>query len=111
MDTSGPIPSSCVRDIRSSESRFVEADIGFLAGTPTIIRLEISITSAKQACEFPAADTVVHFLLLLPSWGPSENARWTLPSIQQRMLDGRQWPHSSSLVLCSRYTLFGIAFC
>ena len=69
--------------------RFVEADIGFLAGMPTIIRLEISITRAKQACEFPAAHTVVHFVLLLPSRGPSENARWNLPGIHQRMLDGR----------------------
>ena len=34
---------------------FAEAEIGFLAGTPTINRLEISITRAKQACEFPAA--------------------------------------------------------
>ena len=67
MDASGPIPSSCVRDIHFSELRFFEADIGFLACTPAIIRLEISITRAKQACEFPAAHTVVHFVLLLPS--------------------------------------------
>ena len=77
---------------------------------PTIIRLEVSITRAKQACEFPAAHTVVHFVLLLPSRCPSENARWTLPGnhqkmldghppgIHQKMLDGHQWPQS--LVLC-----------
>ena len=43
---------------------------------PTIIRLAIS---TKQVCEFPATHTVVHFVLLLASWGPSENARswWT----------------------------------
>ena len=110
MDASGPILSSCVRDIRYLELRFVEADIGLLASTPTIIRLEISITRAEQACEFPAAHTVVHFVLPLPSGGPSENARWTLPGIHQRVLDGcplvsirkcsdgHQWPHS--LVLC-----------
>ena len=74
MDASGPIPSSYVRDIHFSDLRFVETDICFLAGTPAIIRYEISITRAKQACEFPAAHTVVHFVLLLPSWGPSENA-------------------------------------
>ena len=49
MGASGPIPSSCVRDIHFWELRFVKADIGFLAGIPTIIRLEISITRAKQA--------------------------------------------------------------
>ena len=70
-----------VRDIHFSDLRFVEADIGFHAGTPTIIRLEISITRAKQACEFPAAHTVVHFVLLLPSGAPSENPLWTLPGI------------------------------
>ena len=59
-----------------SELRFVEADIGFLAGTPTIIRLEISITRAKQACESPAAYTVVLSVILLPS------------GVHQRMLDG-----------------------
>ena len=37
-----------------------------------------------------------------------ENAHWTLPGIHQRMLDGRQWPHS--LVLCSRYTLLELRF-
>ena len=93
--SSGPIPVA----------PFVEADIDCFASMPTIIRLAI----AKQACKFPAAHTGVHFVLLLPSWGPSENAQWTLPGIHQRMLDGRQWPHS--LVLCSRYTLFGFAFC
>ena len=103
VDASAPIPSSCVPDIHFFEWRFVEADIGFFASMPTIIQLAI----AKQACEFPAAHTVVHFVPLLPSWGRSENARWTLPGIDQRMLDGRQWPHS--LVPCSRYTLFGIA--
>ena len=39
----------------------------------------------------------MNFVLLLPSWGPSENSRWTLPGIHQRMLDERQWPHSLSL--------------
>ena len=93
MDASGPIPSSCVQDIRFPELCSAEADIGFLAGTPAIIRLEISITRAKQAFEFPAAHTVVHFVLLLSSGpesgGPSENAGWTFPGIHQRMLDGR----------------------
>ena len=57
--------------------RFVEADIGFLAGMPAIIRLEISITRAKQACEFPAAHTVSECILCscFPLWGPFENAR------------------------------------
>ena len=45
-----------------------------LLPSPTIIRLD---NPTKQACKFPAAHTVVHFVLLLPSWGPSENARWT----------------------------------
>ena len=90
MDANGPIqvPSSCVRDIHLSEMRFVEADIGFLAGIPTIIRLEISITRAKQACEFPAAHTVVHFVLhfcahiLLCIFKLCSR-------VHQRMLDGR----------------------
>ena len=81
MDASGPIPSLCVPDILFSELQSFAADIGFLAGPPTIIRLEISITRAKQACEFPAAHTVVHFVLLLPSGAPSENPLWTLPGI------------------------------
>ena len=97
MDASGPIPVAPL-----PVAPFVEADIDCFASTPTIIRLAI----AKQACTFPAAHTVVHFVLLLPSWGPSENARWTLPGIHLRILE---WPHS--LVLCSRYTLLGIAFC
>ena len=96
----------------------------FYASTPTIIRLEILITRAKQACEFPAAHTGVHSVLLLPSGGsggPSENAQWTLPGIHQRMLygrplvsirelsDGHQWPHSH--VLCCRTSLFGALAC
>ena len=60
-----PFPRPAFEIYTFSELRFVEADIGFLAGTPTIIRLEISITRTKQACEFPAAYTVVHFVLLL----------------------------------------------
>ena len=87
MDASDPIPSSCAPDIRFSEFRFVEADIGFFACTPTIIRLEISITRATQACEFPAAHTVVLFVPFLPLWGSIRE--WTLPGIHQRMLDGR----------------------
>ena len=84
MDASGPIPSSCLPDIHVSEFHLVEAEIGFLAGTPTTNRLEI----AKQASEFLAAHTVLHIVLLLPSGGPSENARWTLPGIHPRMLAG-----------------------
>ena len=106
MDASGPGP---IPVAPLPVAPFVEADIDCFSSTPTIIRLVI----AKQVCkpEFPATHTVVHFVLLLPSRGPSENARWTLPGIHQRMLDGRLWPHSSSLVLSLRYTLFGIAFC
>ena len=102
------------------EILFVEADIGFLAGMSTIIRLEISITRANKACEFPPT-FLPHILLCIlcssfPLGGPSENARWTLPGIHQRMIDGRplicirecsdghQWPHS--LVLCCGNTLF-----
>ena len=92
---SGPIPSSCVRDIhfQVSDLRFVEADIGFLAGTPTIIRLEISITRAKQVCEFPAAHTVSGCILCscFPLWDPFENARWALPWCPSgNALNGRQ---------------------
>ena len=100
--------------MRCSEFRFVEADIGFLAGTPTIIRLEISNTRAKQACEFLATHIVVHFVLLL-LYRPGSIG------VHQRMLDGLslvsirgcsdgyQWPLSS--VLCSRNTLFGSLSC
>ena len=70
MDASGLIPSSCVRDVHFSDLRFVEADFGFLAGMPTIIRLEISITRAKKACEFSGTYCLgVHFVLLLSSVG------------------------------------------
>ena len=58
MDASGPIPVAPL-----PVAPFVEADIDCFASTPTIIRLEI----AKQTCMFPAAHTVVHFVLLLPS--------------------------------------------
>ena len=58
MDASGPIPSSCVPDIRFLELHFVQADIVLFAGTPPIIRLAI----AKQTCEFHAAHTVVLFV-------------------------------------------------
>ena len=82
LDASGLIPSSCVRDIHFSDLLFVEVDIGFLAGTPTKIRLEISITHAKQACEFPAAHTLSGCILCscFPLWGPFDSAL--------RMLDG-----------------------
>ena len=70
-----------------------------------------------QACEFPVAHTVVHFVLLLPSGGPSENARWALPGIHQRMIDGHPLvsirecsgghQRPNSLVLCCGNTLFG----
>ena len=88
MDASGPIASSCVRDMLFSELRFVEADIGFLAGTPTIIRLEISITRAKQACEFPATHTVSGCILCscFPLLGPFEDTRWPYPGVHQGML-------------------------
>ena len=82
MDTSGPIPSSCVRDIHFSELRFVEADIDFLAGTPTIIRVAI----AKQASKFPAAHTVVHFVLLLPSVGSIRMLDGPYSGVHQGML-------------------------
>ena len=61
MDASGPIPSSCVPDILFLELSLVEADIDFLASTPKIIRVEISITRAKQAVDFPATHTVTLF--------------------------------------------------
>ena len=88
-----PIPSSCVRDIHFSDLRFVEADIDFLAGTATIIRLEISITRAKQACEFLAVHTVSGCILCScsPLWGLSENDRWALPWYPSGdALNGRQ---------------------
>ena len=79
MDASGPFPRPVLQIFRLEFCLF-EADIGFLACTPTIIRCANSITRAKQACEFPRR--VVQFVLLLPSGGPSENAQWTLPGIQ-----------------------------
>ena len=112
-----PFPRPALQIYAFVEICFVEADIGFFADTPTIIRLEISTKRAKQACEFPAAHTVVHFVLLLPLEGSIRECSMESSGIYQRMLDGRplvsirecsdghRRPHS--LVLCSRNTLFG----
>ena len=100
MDASGPILVAPL-----PVAPFLEADIDCFASMPTIIRLAISISRAKQAFEFPAAHTVVHFVLLLPSWGVHQRMLdgRSLVSIRE-CSDGRQWPHS--FVLCSRYALF-----
>ena len=123
VDASGPFPSSCVPDIRFLEFRLVEADVGFFAGMPTVIRvLLLSDWRSRSHAQSKHVSFRPHILLCIlcssfPLGGPSENARWTLPGIHQRMIDGRplvllrvfDWEsvHLPLCVLCSSFPLWG----
>ena len=75
MDTSGPIPSTCVPDNALWNSVWLKLTLVFLqvrGSTPTKIPLAISITRAKQECEFPRCTHCCAFCAPPSVWGLGE---------------------------------------